>query len=1048
MEVFLSRVLLFLPLRIVIEAMLSFIQKNTYLLLGIVAALLAGGLLTIPGLPVESVPDISPQQVMVSVTAPGLATEEVEKLITFPLESSLTGIPGVTDLRSISRTGVSAVYLQFADGTDIDLDRTRVSQRLQLARETISMPGISITMGPLATGMGEIMQIQIKGAGYSLTNLNRIMTWTVVPQLKLVPGVVDVNVNGGAEETFELTLDPSRMVGFGVSISDIDQAIATNNASSGGGWIAHHDEQQVVVARARITGLESFGLIPVKTGPRGHVIRIRDMGRVSIGTRTRLGFVTRDGKGEIVNGVVLMQNGASSNATLKAINEALPGIRRSLPEGVTLDPFYTRATLTSETIGTVKENLVIGAILVVGVLIVVLGDWRAAFVIASVIPAALIFAMAGMRWFGVSANLLSLGAIDFGMIVDSSLVVVEHLLATRNQATSKEGFRDLAQKALVGVIQPVSFAIGIIIIVYLPILTLQGIEGKMFRPMAQTVIMALVASLLYCIVCIPALAALFMRYGPIDRETRFVRFVRRYYEPALAWSEHHARLLIGVTLGTFAVAVLLALSLGGEFVPQLDEGSLLVTSLRLPSASLDTVLRGVTEQEHILKAFPDVATVVSNTGTSAIPTDPMGTGETDTFIFLKPRSEWTTAKTEAGLVQKMSLSLSERLPDANYEWTQPIQMRMDDLLSGVRTQLAISIYGDNLETLSHLAGETIKAINSVPGAADVNSVSEGVLPYVHIDIDRDSAARLGVAVPDILQTVEAVGGHIGTSITLEDAIIPSQVRFTDDAVKSMDHIGRLQVRRADNRGWVMLNEVSHIALVDGTSRIDRDSLKRRIIVQANVRGRDVASFVKAARKAVEQQMILPPGYRMSWAGQFRNLESASRRLAIVVPIALALIFGLLVAALGSFGTAALVFVNLPVAATGGILALVLRGMPFSIAAGIGFIALFGVAILNGVVLVSQIRAYRNAGMEAAQAAFEAARVRLRPVIATASVASLGFFPMAFSGNAGAEVERPLATVVIGGLISSTLLTLLVLPSLYAFFFKGKSKVENSLQAEQ
>lgn len=1018
--------------------MLEFIQKNAFMLLGLVAALLIGGLMTIPGLPVEPVPDISPQQVMVSVTAPGLATEEVERLITFPLESSLTGIPGVVDLRSISRTGVSAVYLQFADSTDIDLDRTRVSQRLAAAREAISVPGIVISMGPLATGMGEIMQIQIKGAGYSLTDLNRLMTWSVVPQLRLVNGVVDVNVNGGAEETFELTLDPSRMVAFGVSVHDIMQAIDTNNASSGGGWIAHHDEQQVIVARARVAGLETLSAIPVKMGHNGHVIRVRDMGTVGIGARTRLGAVTRDGEGEIVNGVVLMQNGASSNATLAAINAALPGIQQSLPPGVTLDPFYTRATLTSETIGTVKENLALGAALVIVVLIVVLGDWRAALVIASVIPAALIFAMAGMRWFGVSANLLSLGAIDFGMIVDSSLVVVEHLLTTRGQANDQRTFKDLAGSALTSVIRPVSFSILIIILVYLPILTLEGIEGKMFRPMAQTVIMALLASLLYCIVCIPTLAALMIRFGGEERETRFVRFVRRHYEPALAWSEHHGRLLIAVTAGTFAVAVLLAMRLGGEFVPQLDEGALLVTSLRLPSESLDTVIRGVTEQERILKSFPDVATVVSNTGTSAIPTDPMGTGETDTFIFLKPRAQWTTARTEAGLVDKMSAALAERLPDAEYSWTQPIQMRMDDLLSGVRTQLAISIYGDDLATLSHLADETVTALESVRGAADVTSAGEGTVPYMHVDVDRDAAARLGVAVPDILQTIEAVGGRIGTTVTLDEAIVPTQVRFARDAVRSMDRIGRIQVRRADGTGWVLLGDVTHISVLDGTSRIDRDSLRRRIIVQANIRGRDVASFVAEARKVVARQVHLPPGYRMSWAGQFRNLESASRRLAVVLPIALALIFGLLVAALSSVGAAALVFVNLPVAATGGILALVLRGMPFSIAAGIGFIALFGVAILNGVVLMSQIRIYRGEGMTAAKAAFEAARVRLRPVIATASVASLGFFPMAFSGSAGAEVERPLATVVIGGLVSSTILTLLVLPSLYALAFGRKS----------
>ncbi|WP_408744416.1 efflux RND transporter permease subunit [Acetobacter cerevisiae] len=799
-------------------------------------------------------------------------------------------------------------------------------------------------------------------------------------------------------------------------------------------WFAHQDEQQVIVARARVGSLAALGAIPVKMGQAGHVIRVRDMGVVETGARTRLGAVTRDGQGEIVNGVVLMQNGASSNATLAAINEALPGIRKSLPAGVTLDPFYTRATLTSETIGTVKENLTLGAGLVVVVLILVLGDWRAAIVIASVIPAALVFAMAGMRWFGASANLLSLGAIDFGMIVDSSLVVVEHLLTTSDKARDRRTFRDLTRSALASVIRPVSFAILIIILVYLPILTLEGIEGKMFRPMAQTVILALVASLLYCIVCVPTLAALVMRFGGADRETRFLRFIRRYYEPALAWSEHHGCLLIAITVGAFMIAFFLASRLGGEFVPQLDEGALLVTSMRLPSASLDTVVRGVTEQERILKNFPDVATVVSNTGTSAIPTDPMGTGETDTFIFLKPRGQWTTAHTDAGLVEKMSAALAARLPDADYSWTQPIQMRMDDLLSGVRTQLAISIYGDDLETLSSLADETVAAVNSVRGTADVTSAGEGTVPYMHVDVDRDAAARLGVAVPDILQTIEAVRGRIGTTVTLDEAIIPTQVRFVHDAVRSADRIGRLQVRRADGNGWVLLGDVAHISILNGTSRIDRDSLRRRVIVQANVRGRDVASFVSEARKVVTSKVHLPPGYRMAWSGQFRNLESAMHRLGVVLPIVLALIFGLLVAAPSSFGMAALVFVNLPVAATGGIVALVLRGMPFSIAAGIGFIALFGVAILNGVVLMSQIGIYRQEGMIAAKAAFEAARVRLRPVIATASVASLGFFPMAFSGSAGAEVERPLATVVIGGLVSSTLLTLLVLPSLYALAF--------------
>ncbi|GBR51119.1 efflux RND transporter permease subunit [Gluconobacter sphaericus] len=1019
--------------------MLHFLQSNRFVLLGLLVALMIGGIMTVPGLPVEPVPDISPKQVMVSVTAPGLATEEVEKLITFPVEASLTGIPGVTDLRSVSRTGVSAVYLQFDDATDIDLDRTRVAERLQAARDSITMPGVSVSMGPLATGMGEIMQLQIRGAGLSLMELNRLMTWTVVPQLRLVPGVVDVNVNGGSVETYQVAVDPARMRAFGVSVSEIVQAVDTNNASSGGGWIAHHAEQNVVVGRALVGSLADFGAIPVKFGTGGHVIRLRDMGVVSAGPRTRLGAVTRDGQGEAVIGVVMMQTGASSNATLAAIGRALPTIRQALPPGVTLEPFYSRASLTGQTIHTVKENLLIGAALVLFVLVVVLGDWRAALVIVSVIPASLVAAMAGMRLFGVSANLLSLGAIDFGMIVDSSLVVVEHIMVERGESHGTRPFAALTADAAKAVIRPVSFAIFVIIMVYLPVLTLQGIEGKMFRPMAQTVIMALLASLVYCFVCVPVLAAMLMRKVQADRETVFVRTVRRYYEPALRWTEHHSGRLLIVTGVAFLAALLIGGRLGGEFVPQLEEGSLVLTSTRLPGASLDTVLDGVTAEEKILRSFPEVKTVVSSTGTAAIPTDPMGTNETDTFIFLRPREEWKTASTQAGLVTKINDVLEKTRPDAAYSWSQPIQMRMDDLLAGVRTQLAISVYGDDLAELNRIAGQVVETLHTVRGAADVALQGSGTVPFLHIDVNRDAAARLGVSVPDILAVVEAVGGHVGKPVTVQGAIIPTQVRLREDAVSSADRIGHLQVRRADGQGWVLLSQVADIVLSDGVSRIDRDNIHRRVIVQANIRGRDVSSFVAAAQQAVAQKIRMPQGYRMVWAGQFRNLQSALHRLFIVVPIALALIFLLLVAALGSFGAAALVFANLPMAATGGIFVLAIRGLPFSIAAGIGFIALFGVAILNGVVLVSQIRVFRQEGFAAAEAAFQAARSRLRPVLATASVASLGFFPMAFSGGSGAEVERPLASVVIGGLISSTLLTLFVLPTLYARFFGAEGR---------
>ncbi|GBR52350.1 cobalt/zinc/cadmium resistance heavy metal efflux pump protein CzcA [Neokomagataea thailandica NBRC 106555] len=1016
---------------------LEFMLKNRGVMLGLIIALMLGGLATIPGLPVEPAPDISPRQVMVSVTAPGLATEEVEKLITLPVETALTGIPGTTDLRSVSRTGVSAIYLQFADDTDIDLDRTRVSERLDIARGNITVPNATLMLGPRATGMGEIMQIQLKGPGFSPMTLNRLMTWTVAPMLKLVPGVADVNVNGGAEETFQIALQPARLRALDISIAQVDRAIEENNAASGGGWIAQGATAQVIVGRSLVQGLDAFGAIPVKFGDRGNAIRLRDLGIISEAARMRLGAVTRDGQGEIVNGVVMMQIGASSNATITGIRAALPAIRQALPTGISLDPFYSRTTLTDQTITTIKENLVIGAALVLLVLVVVLGDWRASLAIASVIPVALIAAMAGMRLFGVSANLLSLGAIDFGMIVDSALVIVEHLMAERGNRPNSAALPRLAIHTTRLVARPVIFAIAVIIMVYLPILTLQGIEGKMFKPMAQTVIMALLASLIYGFVGVPLIASLLLRRSPPDRETRLIASMRRHYERALDWSRTRAELLIGIVAVVVATAALMGSRLGGEFVPQLKEGSLVVTSVRLPSASLATVLADVTREERIVRGFPEVATIVSNTGTAAIPTDPMGPYETDSFVLLKPSSTWPTGMTQEALVADLSATLQRELPDAEYSFSQPIQMRMDDLLSGVRTQLAVFIYGEDLDRLGALAAKTATVLRSVSGAADVQVQGDGTVPFLRIDVNRDAAARLGVAVPDILAMVEAIGGRAGKPVIVDNAIVGTQVRLDPSFVTNVDRIGDLQIRRADGKGWVLLSEVARIATLDGPPRIDRDGLQRRIIIQANVRGRDTSSFVTDAQKAVARAVFLPHGYHIVWAGQFRNLQSAMARLNIVVPIALGLIYGLLVVALESQGAAALVFVNLPVAATGGIFMLVFRGFPFSIAAGIGFIALFGVAILNGVVLLSQIGLYRKAGMTPGDAAFAAARSRFRPVIATASVAMLGFFPMAFSAGAGAEVERPLASVVIGGLVSSTALTLLLLPAFYARLFGGR-----------
>lgn len=1016
-------------------------------ILGCILLLMIAGLLDLRTLPVEPVPDISPRQVLVTIQAPGLPTEEVEKLVTFPLETALSGVIGLKNMRSVSRTGISVLYLQFDDNTSIYRDRDLVSQSLDQAKSTIAVHGLSINLGPMATGMGEIMQLQIKGAGQSLTDLNRILNWSVVPKLRLVSGVVDVNVNGGASETYEVALDPMAMRRFDVSISDVFKAVDTGNEAAGGAWIEHNDEQHVIVGRSLIDDLRELGEVQVKSGPNGEVVHVRDVGTVRKGALPRLGAVTRDGNGEIVNAVVLLQEGASARATLGRLKAALPKIQKTLPEGVTLEPYYSRSTLTNVTIDTVKENLALGALLVLVVLLVVLGDWRASLVIMSIIPFALLAAMVGMHHLGISANLLSLGAIDFGMIVDSALVIVEGVLSMSVVAGLTLPQR--VARVTASVARPVIFAVCIIMLVYLPILTLEGVEGHMFRPMAETIILALLASLVFAFLGIPALCAVLMKnahkeghaaaegQGHLDdhvsdagsHDTRFIAFLRRGFNPASHYCRTHTNQIFLVAVGILLVSVFLATRLGGEFIPQLQEGDLILTSTRLPAISLDSSVREVTALEKTLRKFPDIRMLVSNTGTSAIPTDPSGVEQTDTYVFLKPRSEWKTAHSQEGLVRAFDAELRKNNPGSLFSWSQPIQMRMDDMQAGVRSQIAIGIYGPDIRTLQKLAKQTADIVSSINGAADVAPQDVGTIPYLHVDVDRTAAGRLNVSTAAVLDVVEAIGGHVGPPVSTGDALIPTEVRIADLQRRTLDEIKRLPVATRDDH-MVELSQVAKITLSNGPAAIRRYQGERRTMVQANVRGRDMSSFVQEAQATLAQQLKLPRGYRVEWGGQFRNLQSAVAKLEVVVPITLALIFFLLVFAFGDIWVAGLVFLNLPFAATGGILALTVRSLPFSVSAGIGFIALFGVATLNGVVLVSCIREKRAAGLTARVASQEAAEERFRPVMATATVACLGFFPMAFSMSEGAEVEKPLATVVIGGLVSCTALTLLVLPSLY------------------
>lgn len=993
--------------------------------------LVVGGILDIWFLPVESVPDISPREVLVTIVAPGLAPETVEKLVTFPVESQMTGLPGMRDLRSISRFGVSVVYVEFADGTDIYEDRTLVNERLAQAKASITAVNVTPTIGPLSTGLGEIMQFQLAGSkGHSLMELNTLMRWHVAPMLKQVPGVADLNINGGDEETYAVELDDAALNRYGVSPGEVFRAVDDNNAAAGGAWIEHNDEQQVVVGQGLIGSLADLGSIVLRTGPDGTPIYVRDVGRVMQAPRVRLGAVTRDGTGEIVNAVVLMTEGHNSGATIHAIEAALPSIQKTLPKGVTIRPFYKRTDLTARTIATVRDNLLFGALLVMVVLLVVLGDWRAALVVTSVIPLSLIIAMVGMHHLGISANLMSLGAIDFGMIVDGSVVMIENTMRRRAGRENEPRSRTIAAAAG-EVARPIAFAVAIIVIVYLPVLSLQSIEGKMFKPMAETVILALLGSLLLALTWIPAIGSIVLRKRSAD-DAWLVRHVRRAYSPMLGWCEANRRVVVGVASVLFGVSVWVASNFGGEFIPKLKEGSLVVTSIRLPSAALPTSIADTTTIERVLKRFPEVATVVSNTGTAAIPTDPMGVNQTDSFIMLKPSSKWKTAHDQAGLVAAYGKALEAAVPDSMFTWSQPVEMRMDDLLEGVKTDVAVSVYGPDLATLQGLAHRISAVVAKVQGAADTAPEEVAPLPFLHIDVDRAAASRRGINARDVLDVVSAIGGHIGSTIVVGDAQLVTQVRYQSSDRSTIDRITDLRVQRPGG-GSVPLSEVASISLVDGPSQVSRDHVERRAVVDSNVRGRDTTTFVHDAQQAVAAAVHLPTGYRIEWSGQYQHLAEATGRLSLVVPIALVLIFVMLYATFGQARLAALIFLNLPIAATGGILALAARGLPFSVSAGIGFIALCGVAVLNGVVLVSTIVELRGEGEDAIEAAQKGAQTRLRPVLTTALVASIGFIPMAISTSAGAEVERPLATVVIGGLVTSTLLTLLVLPALYPWF---------------
>ncbi len=1054
-----------------LERLLRFSIRQRWMVVLGATAIAVLGCFNFLRLPIDAVPDITNVQVQINTVVEGLSPVEVEQRITFPIETAMAGIPGLTDTRSISRYGLSQVTVVFRDGTSIYFARQLVNERLQEARAALPQGLADPQMGPIATGLGEIFMWTVEsdttarrpdGGRITPTDLREIQDWVIKPQLRTVEGITDINTIGGYRKQYHVTPDPNRLMAFGLSFHDLQFALEQNNSGAGGGYISHKGEQYLVSTTGRIRSEAEIREIVVATR-KGVPIRVHDVADVGRGRELRTGAATENGE-EVVLGTAFMLVGQNSRTVARRVAARLEAVNRSLPPGVVARPVYDRTRLVDATLETVRTNLVEGAVLVVAVLFLLLGNFVAALIVALIIPLSMLFTATGMVHGKISANLLSLGAIDFGIIVDGAVVMVENMLrrfAHRQQELNRGlNLQERLHETWVGgmeIARPTLFGVGIIMIVYLPILTLTGIEGKMFRPMAQVVLLALAGALLFAFTVVPALVALLLRGRVSERESVAIRGARRLYLPSLRWALARRRRVVAGALLVLAACGLAATRLGSEFVPQLDERDIAIHALRIPGTSLEQAISMQGDVEKALRGFPEVERVFSKIGTAEIATDPMPPSVSDIFVIMKPRKSWPDpGRPKADLVRAMERRLG-LLPGNVYEYTQPIQMRFNELIAGIRADVAVKVFGDDLDVLAGTAERIAEELGRIPGAADVKIEQVTGLPILTVDIDRAAVARYGLHVADVQGVVRtALAGSSAGEIFEGDRRFEVVIRFPE-SVRSDIHAlellpvpvraaprsmlpGALPTTHAESRTeFVPLGAVARIALAEGPNQVSREDGKRRVVAQANVRGRDIGGFVAEAQRRIERTVPIPAGYWITWGGQFENLIAARTRLAIVVPIALLLIFLLLFGAFSSVKDALLVFSGVPLALTGGILGLLIRGMPFSITAGVGFIALSGVAVLNGVVMLSFVRKLREDGVPLDRAILEGCSTRLRPVLMTALVASLGFVPMALATGTGAEVQRPLATVVIGGILSSTLLTLIVLPVLYRMAHRDREE---------
>ncbi|WP_372778204.1 efflux RND transporter permease subunit [Litorivivens sp.] len=1022
-----------------IDSIVRLSIERRFLMLSLILVLTGMGIWSYQRLPIDAVPDITNVQVQINTEAPGYSPLEAEQRITFPVETALYGLPQLDYTRSLSRYGLSQVTVVFEEGTDIYHARNLIDERLAAIKSALPS-GLEPKMGPIATGLGEIFSytvqadedsLQPNGEPWDATALREIQDWIIKPQMAQVRGVVEINTIGGFDKQYHVTPNPMKLLEHGITLKDIARALQANNNNRGAGYIERNGEQILVRSPGQLQTITDIERVVV--GRYGSVpVMVKDVAEVAIGKELRTGAATRDGK-ETVLGTAMMLTGANSRTVARDLAAKLESVKASLPDGIKVETVYDRTTLVDKTIVTVQKNLLEGALLVIVVLFLLLGNIRAALITAAVLPLSMMATITGMVRTGISANLMSLGALDFGLIVDGAVIIVENCIRRLSHTGQTLALRErleVVYDATREVIRPSLFGVAIITVVYIPIFTLSGVEGKMFHPMAATVVMALLAAMIISLTLVPAAVAVFMK-GPIQKqESRIIRSGKNLYRPLLEKALALPSLVVTCATLLVAFCLWLATTLGSEFVPQLDEGDIALHALRIPGTGLEQSIKLQEILEERLKDFPEVDKVFAKIGTPEVATDPMPPNVADNFVMLKPRDQWPDPnRSKAALVNAMEEAL-EALPGNNYEFTQPIQMRFNELISGVRADLGIKVFGDDLDQLEQTAEDILAVVQQVEGAADARVEQVSGLPMLSIIPKRIALARYGLTVDDLQALIAAgIGGEDVGLIYEGDRRFTLALRLPEDIRRDIDSLGFLPVPLPDGN-YVPLAEVAELQLKPAPAQISRENGKRRVVVTANVRDRDLGSFVDQVARQIADKVDLPSGYWLDYGGTFEQLQSASQRLALVVPVTLAIIIGLLVMAFGSLRDSLIIFTGVPLALTGGVLALWLRDLPLSISAGVGFIALSGVAVLNGLVMLAFIRDLWHETGDLREAIVEGALIRLRPVLMTALVASLGFVPMALNTGTGAEVQRPLATVVIGGIISSTLLTLFVLPVLY------------------